>query len=404
MVQVSSPGGLRVPGGEGGYSRSMTEVAESAASGRFQRIRSNLQRLEPPRRIPGVDLARGLAVIGMFAAHLMWVPHLVWSQPETWLGIVEGRSAITFATLAGVSLGLMTTNPDGARTRISIRAAVIWLLGLVLLALAVPVYVVLPAYGVLLLLGALLVGWRTRTLLVLIAVMVVVGPLIVFTVESSVTYTQGSLAEGLFFLFGWNYPFAAWIVFLAAGLVAGRVIRGGNAHVTALVAVGVGLALLGYGLIGPVGNAVVATYGEDLAVGSRPWALSVLQDAPHSSGIGEVVGSGGFALLLIAGCVLACATPLSWLLWPVRAVGSMPLTAYTAHLVVWAIWAALTPGLATTYAPLAAFRELEPFWPMTLGVGAGCVAWTLLMGQGPLERLVQYLSEVADTSAGRDLR
>src|SRR5690606_26645416 len=56
-------------------------------------------------REPGIDLARGLAVFGMFAAHLLvTAPCFSWSDPGTWTAAVHGNSSILFATLAGVSL------------------------------------------------------------------------------------------------------------------------------------------------------------------------------------------------------------------------------------------------------------------------------------------------------------
>lgn len=56
-------------------------------------------------RIAAFDIARGLAVLGMFIAHV---------GPERegltgWLlGLADGRSSILFATLAGVSLAILT--------------------------------------------------------------------------------------------------------------------------------------------------------------------------------------------------------------------------------------------------------------------------------------------------------
>ena len=44
----------------------------------------------------------------------------------------------------------------------------------------------------------------------------------------------------------------------------------------------------------------------------------------------------GFALAVIGVCILIGGTRLRWLFWPVRVLGAMPLTAYTAHLLVWA--------------------------------------------------------------------
>jgi hypothetical protein len=118
-------------------------------------LASRWQRLSGPSRITGVDLARGLAVLGMFAAHLLWITEpFDWVDPGSWIAVVQGRSSILFATLAGVSIGLMTggTQPLAAgpmrtaRGRLAVRAGLLWVIGILLIATDVPVYVILPAY------------------------------------------------------------------------------------------------------------------------------------------------------------------------------------------------------------------------------------------------------------------
>ena len=84
---------------------------------------------------------------------------------------------------------------------------------------------------------------------------------------------------------------------------------------------------------------VTAREAERGPVGSpasiRPGvALSVLGDA--------VLGPGGFAPAILAVSVLAATTSRRRLLRPVRVIGSMPLTAYTAHLLVWGFWSGRT--------------------------------------------------------------
>lgn len=51
-----------------------------------RRVTRNWHRLNNPSRIAGVDLARGLAVLGMLAAHLLWLGSLSWTEPSTWGG------------------------------------------------------------------------------------------------------------------------------------------------------------------------------------------------------------------------------------------------------------------------------------------------------------------------------
>ena len=85
--------------------------------------------------------------------------------------MVDGRSSILFATLAGVSIGLVTggsTPLDGEpmrrrRLRLVVRACMLWLLGVLLISTGVPVYVILPAYAILFLLAIPFAGFGPRS-------------------------------------------------------------------------------------------------------------------------------------------------------------------------------------------------------------------------------------------------
>ena len=59
-------------------------------------------------RIGGLDLARGLAVLGMFGAHLDIGTELT-ADPASWAAVVDGRSSILFATLAGLAVAAAVT-------------------------------------------------------------------------------------------------------------------------------------------------------------------------------------------------------------------------------------------------------------------------------------------------------
>ncbi|MEV8339290.1 hypothetical protein [Leucobacter sp. NPDC077196] len=129
------------------------------------------------------------------------------------------------------------------------------------------------------------------------------------------------------------------------------------------------------------------------SAGTTEWWFAALSDAPHSSGVGEALGSGGFALAVTCAAVLVCMTPLRWIALPLRAVGSMPLTAYVAHIGSWAIWIAIETARDPGIDPSQGFRALDPFWPTTVWVLAGCTAWALLVGQGPLEWMLGKLTK-----------
>ncbi|WP_371384042.1 DUF418 domain-containing protein, partial [Salmonella sp. M9-3] len=88
-----------------------------------------------------------------------------------------------------------------------------------------------------------------------------------------------------------------------------------------------------------VAIATAATVAE-----AGPYLSAVWTAEAHSSGLWEVIGSGGFAVAVIGLCLLVCRTPLRWVAIPLRAVGTMPLTAYVLQIVVWAVFAAVLLG------------------------------------------------------------
>lgn len=354
--------------------------ARQTADARSGYLAPRWGRLNGPQRIAGVDLARGLAVIGMFAAHLLYIPPLALSDPASWAVIVNGRSSILFATLAGVSIGLVTggrTPVQGealrtARGRLVVRALGLWLLGLLLIALQVPVWVILPAYAILFLLAVPFLSLGARVLLPLAAGLAVVMPFVQVILDALPIWS----APGALLIYeavGWHYPFPVWIAFVLAGL---GVARAGILRTRVqlwMLGAGVALAAVGYGLDAAAGD------GEAMPAFWR----EVWTSEAHSSGVLEVIGSGGFALAAIGACLLVCRTFLTWVALPLRAVGAMPLTAYTAQILTWAAFAHLAFG---AFNP-SAFKELQPFWPLAICTVVGCTAWALLVGRGPLEWL-----------------
>ncbi len=345
-------------------------------------------RLDGPRRLAGIDLARGLAVLGMFAAHLLWTSDFEWSQPGTWADVANGRSSILFATLAGVSVGLAAggrTRFRGAalrtaRVRITARAAFVWVLGLILVATGVPVYVILPAYGILFLLTIPFLSLPARTLFIVAGALGALMPFVQVLLDA-LPFWQTVPGELLSVVVGWHYPFTTWIAFVLCGLGVGRLdLRSARAPALVLGA-GAALAAIGYGLD------AVSGPGDESSYWGAVWTARA-----HSTGLLEVIGSGGFALAVIGACLLACRTWLRWVAVPLRAVGAMPLTAYTAQLVV---WAAIATSALGDVGDLAGFRDLQPFWPMAIGTVVGCTLWALLVGRGPLEWAVDRVSRLA---------
>ena len=129
-----------------------------------------------PTRVVGLDVARGLAVLGMFAAHL---------APAEREMIWDGRSAVLFAVLAGVSIGLMSggatrsTRPLLDTASILLRGLYLLVIGVGLTLLGTPIAVILPHYGLMFVVAAVLMFLPRAVLAALAAVFAVAGAILV---------------------------------------------------------------------------------------------------------------------------------------------------------------------------------------------------------------------------------
>ncbi len=373
-------------------------MSERSAS-RSPWLTENWRRLNGPRRVAGLDLARGLAVIGMFAAHLLWIDPFDMADVSTWTDVANGRSSILFATLAGVSIALLTGGRvpvsgaarERASARLALRALCIWVIGVLLILTQVPVFVILPAYAILFLLVLPILHVRPAYLFALAVLLGLVMPWVQALI-AQMPFWDTPLGTDLGLLVGLNYPFTVWIAFIVAGLGIGRLdVRALRTQV-ALVVVGAALAIFAYTL------AAVAPATPDTYL-AMVWTAD-----PHSDGLLEVFGSGGFAVALVGLCLLltrpwwrapgggeAWLGPLGWLTLPLRAVGSMPLTAYVGQIVVW--WV-LQPAPEAGESTLEAFRDTEPFMPFVVWTIVACTLWALLVGRGPLEWVLDRVTRL----------
>ncbi|MFC0682454.1 heparan-alpha-glucosaminide N-acetyltransferase domain-containing protein [Lysobacter korlensis] len=322
-------------------------------------------------RIAAIDIARGLAVLGMFAAHT-----LTRSLDED--TIVDGRSSILFATLAGLSIGLMTggsrpleAGRGAAYAGIGVRGLLLFFLGSLLWLPRTDIAVILDYYGIafLLLLPAL---FAPRLVLAAIAaVAAFVGPLIDAAFDQ--VPVDGDLAAyAVDRLFDGYYPAFTWLAYLAVGLICAR--SGVPRRRTQL-------AMIGGGAVG-----MLAGYGAAAV-------LPGVTAEAHSDTTAEVLGSGGFAVALIGLLLLvtgpatrAAGSALRTLLSPIAAVGSMPLTIYTVQLLVLAWYIQVQPQPSSIDYPVPLFLA------MASAAILFAVVWRRFLGAGPLERLMRTAS------------
>jgi uncharacterized protein len=344
-------------------------------------------------RILGVDLARGLAVLGMYGAHIGVTEAFDWPRPETWLDVVNGRSSILFALLAGVSIAILSGGRrplDGvpllqARTRILTRAALIFALGGLLEYLESGIAVILPTYAALFVLSLPFLRWRPAALFGLAGTLALVAPFVTASLALGATGTADDGVEGeiVALLVTGHYPGLIWIVFVLVGLGIGRLDLASRAVALWMLGAGLGLAVVGYGA-GELTR--IAVSGTALGDALGPFATT----EPHSGSPFEVVGSTGFALAVVAMCLLV-AGPARWPLYPLAAVGSMALTAYTVHVALVAM-----TGRGAFYQP-----DNGLYLTSLVAALIGCSAWRLIVGRGPLEQVLTRVSRMAADAVPR---
>lgn len=349
---------------------------------------------EVRRRIAGLDVARGLAVLGMFAAHLQLGGELQ-DDPRTWPALVDGRSSILFATLAGISVALLsgrTRPPTGAelsrvRLRILVRALWVFAIGWALQQLDTFVAVILGVYGVLFVLVLPFLRWPVRRLL-LAAALVAVGVPPLLVVAGQVLVTAG-LADALVpsLLVTGYYPALLWIAFVLVGLAVGRLELTSGAVRRRLALAGGAAVVAGYG--GGWASTRLLADGVPSAGPETGFTVPGAFDVrwltgaePHSGTTFEVVGSTGLAVLLVVACLLG-AERLPRPVSPLAAVGALALTVYSAHLLVIRVLMEAMPG-----------RVQGPGLWLWFAVAAlaGAWLWRRTLGRGPLEWLLTRTS------------
>ncbi len=351
-----------------------------------------------PSRIAGVDVARGLAVLGMFAAHFGLGGELT-LDPSTWAGVVDGRSSILFATLAGVSVALLsgrTDPPVGAalqrvRLRIVVRALWVFAIGGVLTGLDTFVAVILGVYGLLFVLVLPFLRWPPRRLLAAAAGIAVAVPPLLVVLGQELNAAGADDALFPFLLVTGYYPALLWLAFVLAGLAVGRLDLASSSVRRRLALVASAAVVAGYGG-GWVSTRVLASgvpsRGPEAGFRFPPgeWRAGWLTGAePHSGTPFEVVGSTGVAVLVLVTClVLAEWSPAA--VAPVGAVGALALTVYTVHI--------LAIRVLMDVAPQAA--QGADSWFVFVGVAVlGATTWRLTVGRGPLEWLLTWTSSRA---------
>lgn len=365
------------------------------------------------RRLIGIDAARGLALIGLMAIHLLPSEDELTHDPTLSFTLFHGNSAALFALLAGVGLALSTggrTPHRGPRLRadrigLAVRAAMIGVVALVLAAIIQPADTeasILLYYAAFFLLALPFLGLGPRALFLCALAFGAIAPILMQQLTPVLPewsesnpgilelFTEPVAVAGQLLLTG-TYPALPYMTYLLVGLGIGRLdLRRANVQAS-LVGAGAALAILArtasWVLLYAVGGyeALLQSsgmsrdhldealvFGPDLHSGTNAWWLAI--PTPHANVPLAIASSLGIALLVLGVFLLVAQRAGRWL-EPLYAMGAMTLTLYTAHLV------ALSLEL----------HEDQPalwFWANVLAAAAFAVVWSWRMGRGPLEKAV----------------
>ena len=384
-----------------------------------------------PGRLRGIDAARGLALLGMMATHLLPTFESNADLTPTWIGLtLSGRAAALFAVLAGVGLALSTGKHrplDGpelsaARRGVALRALVIAAVGLTLGGLEVNLAIILVHYAALFLCVLPFLGMGLKRLCAWAGGWILASPMLAYLLRPWLLAANPPLELGhnpaweelstptrlladLFFT-GY-YPVFQWLSYVLVGLVIGRLMLAKPLVPVVLLVVGSAVAFAAKTL----GVAAMESWGGRAALeeildspgypldsvlqvnltgirqeGSWWWLASA---APHSGTTLDLLHTSAVAAAVIGVCLLL-GQLAEWvdldLLLPLRGAGAMTLTLYTVH--VWVV-----SGFYLKPLPAGWTEDGMYFVQAATAIVVGMV-FALLKWRGPLEWLGHAANQV----------
>ncbi len=349
------------------------------------------------RRIPGIDLARALAILGMLAVHVG--PTDVDGPAGTLYGLTHGRAAILFGLLAGVGVSLLvasrTVTAGQARLKLLWRAAVLLPIGLWLQPLDHGVFVILSDYAVLFLLAVVALGWSDRWLVALAAPVGVIGSLGylwgLLHLPDDFSRQAAQWGDPLTdvvhrLVLSGPYPLITWAAPFLLGMWIGRRDLRSETIRWWLVATG-GAAAVG---AWAASRALQLQWEEPTGVVT--WARLAADD-PHSQMPLWLLGATGSAVLVL-GLSLFAADRAARALWPLVATGQLAFTVYVGHLLLlhWQRDALTSDEVGGAVLIVAGF---------TVAAMVLATAWRAVLPRGPLELLL-HLPWLAGTRRRAD--
>jgi uncharacterized membrane protein len=346
------------------------------------------------RRVDGVDAARGLALVGMFVAHVS--PEVQDAQAAAFIAIADDRPRLLFALTAGIGLGFISggvrpieQGRTELRRQIAIRAVLLIALGFLIWSTLHPlVFIILDVYGVAFLIMLAFLFVPPHVALMTGVAALAVTPALA-EIGARTAFVEEMRLTPLRFLADWAvggaYPVIVWVPVMMIGLALARFDLE-SARVVRLTA-----------LLSTVAAAVFLPLSRLLPppelMAESSWSV------PMRASL-ETLGNVGVSGLVVAAMLtlMSLSRPqvsrsARVVLSPFTAMGSMPLTIYTLHLVVISLFVHVEDGTRT-----------DDSWPLLIGLIVGsmvfALVWRRFVGRGPLEQLLRRASGRDRTDVG----
>lgn len=336
-------------------------------------------------RLYALDVARALAIFGMIVVNVG--PYTTEGIASLIIRALNGRASILFVVLAGIGVTFLARRPfiNGVSRQATLlwRGLLLLVIGLGLQLLDHDVNVILATYAALFIVAAFAVGMPIRWMFWIAVASTFIGPVIWILARKLTDFqidpaqfgdTPMELLAAV--VISGPYPLVVWIAPFFLGIWLGRQPLGNHAVQHRLI---LGGSIAGFGAYA-LSQVLVRIFGHpDQSVVAWDRLVSSFG---HSQMPLWVISASGTAALTI-GLLLRLVPVPSRPIRPLIAVGQLPLTAYTAHLVI----------IALVVGP-------EPETPaqgllISLLIAAIIVAfsavWTAKFRYGPLEGLLRHV-------------
>lgn len=289
------------------------------------------------KRIYGLDLARCIALLGMVLVNFRLAMVESSARPSGWLfsiiSALEGKASALFVILAGIGLGISTTDIDwsAAQKKIFPRAIFLFLIGM--LNVAIFPADIIHYYAVYFLLAALCLKLPSPLLLLLIPLLSLTSVFLIDTFNFNTGWNWQTLTYSDFWTFHgfmrnlWFngfHPVLPWLAFLIFGIYLSRLSLNTKRVQRCLLYLG-----LSAGLLSVLLSSQLTPYLNNHSLG---WIFATSPVPPTPF---YLIAAGGFATATIGLCLLLYQNfphvrAINWLI----PAGRQTLTLYIFHIIL----------------------------------------------------------------------